>query len=37
MNSFKLPVLAAVALVVVGCQTAKQLARNEQVLGKFPA
>ena len=30
MNGFKLPVLAAVALVVAGCQTAKQLARNEQ-------
>ena len=31
MNRIKLPVLAAVALVIAGCQTAKQLARDEQV------
>ena len=30
MNRLKLPVLAAVALMIAGCQTAKQLARNEQ-------
>ena len=31
MNRIKLPVLAAVALVIAGCQTAKQLAHDEQV------
>ena len=31
MNRIKLPVLAAVALVITGCQTAKQLAHDEQV------
>ena len=31
MNRLKLPVLAAVALVVAGCQSAKQLAHNGQV------
>ncbi len=30
MNRIKLPVLAAVALVIAGCQTAKQLAHDEQ-------
>ena len=31
MNRLKLPVLAAVALVVAGCQSAKQLSHNGQV------
>ena len=31
MNRIRLPVLAAVALVIAGCQTAKQLAHDEQV------
>ncbi|MBT5312510.1 MAG: hypothetical protein HOL38_13135 [Verrucomicrobia bacterium] len=31
MNRIKLPVLAAVALVIAGCQTANQLAYDEQV------
>jgi len=31
MNRIKLPVLAAVALVIAGCQTEKQLARDGQV------